>query len=175
MCLGAEELEQWYGDRPAQAGFFSEPPHATRASRLPRFCPCSPEIRKKSRLFCRLANTRKRASASSKNMRLFNSNSHFGHSTFSSTFHSNIQLVNWGIRIFEIQFKYSIPTFNLNIQLNRSLPTFNSNIQSKYSIQWFPGSSDQHSGRSVLERLKRKEADAEVARVVYRQNLKAHK
>ena len=43
-----------------QAGFFSEPPHERNsrfalASRLPRLRPCSPEIRKKSRLFCRLA------------------------------------------------------------------------------------------------------------------------
>ena len=37
-----------------QAGFFSEPPLA-RNSRLPRLRPCSPEIRKKSRLFCRLS------------------------------------------------------------------------------------------------------------------------
>ena len=39
--------------------FFSEPPLARNsrfafASRLPRLRPCSPEIRKKSRLFCRL-------------------------------------------------------------------------------------------------------------------------
>ena len=41
VCLGAEELEQRYGD-------------ATRASRSPHFRLCSPEIRKKLRLFCRL-------------------------------------------------------------------------------------------------------------------------
>ena len=35
------------------------PTHATRASRSPRFCPFSPEIRKKSRLFCRLIATKK--------------------------------------------------------------------------------------------------------------------
>ena len=33
--------------------------HATRASRSPRFRPCSPDIRKKSRLFCRLNATSK--------------------------------------------------------------------------------------------------------------------
>ena len=33
------------------------PSHATRTSRLPRLRPCSPEIRKKSRLFCRLPST----------------------------------------------------------------------------------------------------------------------
>ena len=46
-----------------QAGIFSEPPLARNsrfafASRLPRLRPCSPEIRKKSRLFCRLLLTR---------------------------------------------------------------------------------------------------------------------
>ena len=52
VCLGAEELEQWYGDR---RDFLANlPTHATRASRSPRFRPCSPDIRKKSRLFCRL-------------------------------------------------------------------------------------------------------------------------
>ena len=40
----------------ARGGFFLAilPSHATRASRSPRFCLCLPEIRKKSRLFCRL-------------------------------------------------------------------------------------------------------------------------
>ena len=53
VCLGAEELEQWYGDR---RDFLADlPTHATRASRSPRFRPCSPDIRKKSRLFCRLS------------------------------------------------------------------------------------------------------------------------
>ena len=57
VCLGAEELEQWYGDR---RDFLANlPTHATRASRSPRFCPCSPEIRKKSHLFCRLKATDK--------------------------------------------------------------------------------------------------------------------
>ena len=52
VCLGAEELEQWYGDR---RDFLANlPTHATRASRSPRFRPCYPDIRKKSRLFCRL-------------------------------------------------------------------------------------------------------------------------
>ena len=37
-----------------EQGFFSEPPLA-RNSRLPCLRPCSPEIHKKSRLFCRLA------------------------------------------------------------------------------------------------------------------------
>ena len=51
VCLGAEELEQWYGDR---RDFLANlPTHATRVSRSPCFRLCS-EIRKKSRLFCRL-------------------------------------------------------------------------------------------------------------------------
>ena len=42
-----------------QAGFFSDPPLARNSrfaltTRSPRFRLCSPEIRKKSRLFCRL-------------------------------------------------------------------------------------------------------------------------
>ena len=52
VCLGAEELEQWYANRRDFLANLST--HTTRASRSPRFRPCSPEIRKKSRLFCRL-------------------------------------------------------------------------------------------------------------------------
>ena len=59
------------------------------------------------------------------NKRLFNSNSHLGHSTFNSTFHSNIRLVNWNI-----QYEYSIQTFNWNIRFENSTfySRFNSNM-----------------------------------------------
>ena len=75
------------------------------------------------------------------NKRLFNSNSHLGHSTFNSTFHSNIRLVNWNI-----QYEYSIQTFNWNIRFenptfysrfNSNIRLINSNIQSKHSIARF--------------------------------------
>ena len=89
------------------------------------------------------------------------------------TFTSNIQF-EFSIRTFtvrtcnpNIQFEHSIRICNTNIQSEHSILTFNSNIQSKHSIEWFPGSSDQHPGRSVLERRERKESDPEVARVAY--------
>ena len=56
MCLGAEELKQWYGDRRDFLANLST--LATCASRSPRFSPYSPEIRKKSCLFCRLLKSR---------------------------------------------------------------------------------------------------------------------
>ena len=39
VCLGAEELEQWYADRRDFLAIL--PSHATRASRSPRFRLCS--------------------------------------------------------------------------------------------------------------------------------------
>ena len=77
------------------------------------------------------------------NMRLFNSNSHLGHSTFNATFYSNIQLVNWdmqyeySIETFSSNIRIELSTFNLNIQLERSLKTFNSNIQFDHLTRTF--------------------------------------
>ena len=91
-------------------------------------------------------------------MRLFNSNSHFGHSTFNSTFHSNIRLVNW-----DMQYEYSMETFNLNIQhsirdsfqkFDYSIPKFNTSLQSKHSIRTFTSNIIQfeHSIRTFTVR-----------------------
>ena len=68
---------------------------------------------------------------------------YFGHSTFNSTFNSNIRLFNC-----TTQCEYSIQTFNSNIRLeilhsigdsiqtfDYSIGTSNINIQSKHSIQ----------------------------------------
>ena len=50
------------GESEASASCVRVPTHATRASHSPRFRPCSPEIRKKSRLLCRLRATQQRTS-----------------------------------------------------------------------------------------------------------------
>ena len=97
------------------------------------------------------------------NKQLFNSNCHFGDSTFNSTFHSNIWLFNWNILYehsmqtfnsyirfenstinsnirlvnLKIQHQHSIRTFDSNIQFEHSIWTFNSNIQFEHSIQTF--------------------------------------
>ena len=100
-------------------------------------------------------------------MRLFNSNSHFGHSTFNSTFHSNIRLVNWdGTCNTNIQWKHSMETFNLNIQhsirysiqkFDYSIPKFNTNLQSKHSIRTFTSNiQSEHSIRTFNSNIQSK-------------------
>ena len=88
------------------------------------------------------------------NKRLFNANSHLGHSTFNSTFHSNTRLVNWNIQYehsigtldskIQHSIRDSFQTFNLNIQFEHAIPTFNSNIQSKHSIRTFNSNIHYH-------------------------------
>ena len=82
------------------------------------------------------------------NMRLFNSNSHFGHSTFNSTFHSNIRLVNW-----DMQSEHSIGTFNWNIQFEHSIRTFNPNIQ--FEPHWITNGSQGHPPTSGTFRTRK--------------------
>ena len=109
------------------------------------------------------------------NKQLFNSNCHFGDSTFNSTFHSNIWLFNWNIlyehsmqtfnsyiRIgnstinsnirlvnLKIQYQHSIRTLDSNIQFEHSIWTFNSNIQFEHSIRTFNSNIQfEHSVRT---------------------------
>ena len=83
-------------------------------------------------------------------IRTFSSNIQFEHSI--RTFNSNIQFEH-SIRTFNsnIQFEHSIRTSNLNIQFEHSIRTFSANT----TLPWFPGSSDQHPGSSLIKKRER--------------------